>query len=111
MSVTTTADGTRISFDVDEAGEPLLLLAARRGHRRASARHDASAELGRITAPTLVLHGTADAFCPIGNAGLLTAGIPGARLVPFEGARHAYFLEHRPEASERVLGFLAEHPV
>jgi hypothetical protein len=32
--------------------------AARRGHRIASARQDASAALGRIGAPTLVLHGT-----------------------------------------------------
>ena len=92
-------------------GDDTMTAAARRGHRRASARHDASAEIGRITAPTLVLHGTDDAFCPAGNAELLAAGVPGARLALFEGARHAYFLEHRREASGRVLGFLDGHPL
>ena len=43
--------------------------------------HDASAELGRIGAPTLVLHGTDDVFCPAANADLLVKGVPGAKLV------------------------------
>ena len=91
-------------------GDPTMTQAARRGHRIASARHDASAALGRIGAPTLVLHGTADAFCPTGNADLLVAGIAGAALQLFEGARHAYFLEHRAAASAAVLAHLAVHP-
>ena len=91
-------------------GDPTMTQAARRGHRIASARHDASAALGRIGAPTLVLHGTDDAFCPTGNADLLVAGIAGAALQLFEGARHAYFLEHRAAASAAVLAHLAAHP-
>jgi pimeloyl-ACP methyl ester carboxylesterase len=58
-----------------------------------------------------VLHGTDDAFCPPGNADLLVAGIPGAALQLFEGARHAYFLEHRPAASAAVFAHLAIHPM
>jgi pimeloyl-ACP methyl ester carboxylesterase len=85
--------------------------AARRGHRLASAQHDASAELSRIGAPTLVLHGTDDAFCPVGNAELLIKRIAGADLALFDGARHAYFLERREEASQRVVDFLAAHPL
>jgi pimeloyl-ACP methyl ester carboxylesterase len=92
-------------------GEPTMTQAARRGHRIASARHDASAALHRIDAPTLVLHGTDDAFCPAGNADLLVAGITGAQLSWFEGARHAYFLEHRTAASAAVLAHLAAHPL
>lgn len=92
-------------------GDPGMTQAARRGHRLASARHDASAALSRIAAPTLVLHGTDDAFCPPGNADLLVAGIPGAALQLFEGARHAYFLEHRAAASAAVLTHLAAHPL
>ena len=92
-------------------GDPGMTQAARRGHRLASARHDASAVLGRITAPTLVLHGTDDAFCPVANAELLVAGIPRAELRLFEGARHAYFLEHRAAASVPVLAHLAAHPL
>jgi pimeloyl-ACP methyl ester carboxylesterase len=91
-------------------GDPGMTQAARRGHRLASARHDASAALGRVGTPTLVLHGTDDAFCPVGNADLLVAGIPGAALRLFVGARHAYFLEHRAAASAAVLTHLATHP-
>jgi 3-oxoadipate enol-lactonase len=92
-------------------GDPGMTQAARRGHRLASARHDASAALGRIAAPTLVLHGTDDAFCPPGNAALLVAGIAGAALRLFDGARHAYFLEYRAAASAAVLAHLAAHPL
>ena len=62
-------------------------------------------------APTLVLHGTDDTFCPPGNADLLVAGIPGAALRLFEAARHAYFLEHREAASAAVLAHLAGYPL
>jgi 3-oxoadipate enol-lactonase len=48
-------------------------------------------------------------FCPPGNAELLVEGVTGAELVLFDGARHAYFLQHREEASRRVLDFLAGH--
>jgi len=35
--------------------------------------------------------------------------VPGAKLVLLDGARHAYFLELREEASRLVLDFLAEY--
>ncbi|MGI5131813.1 alpha/beta fold hydrolase [Pseudonocardia sp. CA-107938] len=41
--------------------------------------------LPRITAPTLVVHGAADPFFPVGNAEALAAEIPGARLLVVEG--------------------------
>lgn len=92
-------------------GDVGMTSAARRGHRRASAAHDASGRLGEITAPALVLHGDEDLFCPPGNADLLVDAIPGARRVLFGGARHAYFLEQRAEAGRAVLDFLAAHPL
>lgn len=88
-----------------------MRTAARIGHRRASARHDASAELHRITAPTLVLHGTDDTFCPSGNAELLADGIPGAVLTWFPGARHAYFLEFHERAVRAVTDAVEAHPL
>ena len=81
--------------------------AARRAHHAASTGHDASALLPAITAPTLVLHGGDDALTPVGNAAVLAAGIPGARLVVLPGARHGYLEEFRAEASALVAGFLA----
>lgn len=92
-------------------GDPGMSLAARRGHKRASDAHDAWDELPGITAPTLVLHGSADLFSPVDNARRLAARIPGAELVIFEGARHAYFEEFRDQATPAVLDFLARHPL
>ncbi|MFI9818434.1 alpha/beta fold hydrolase [Saccharothrix variisporea] len=92
-------------------GDPDMSLAARRGHKRASDGHDAWDELHRITAPTLVLHGSDDLFTPVGNAERLAARIPGAELVVVEGARHAYFEEFRAQATPPVLDFLARHPL
>jgi 3-oxoadipate enol-lactonase len=87
-------------------GNPTMSASARRGHRRASAEHDAWDALLRIDAPTLVIHGTDDQFCPTGNAALLAERLPRATVRLIEGARHAYFEECRAEASPAVLGFL-----
>ena len=48
-------------------GDPGMSEHARRAHRRASARHDAWAELPTVTAPVLVMHGTADRLTPAAN--------------------------------------------
>ncbi|MBZ4319588.1 alpha/beta fold hydrolase [Streptomyces huiliensis] len=87
-------------------GDPDMPGHARRRHRLASARHDAWDALPRVTAPTLVVHGTEDRFNPTANAHLLAARIPGARTHLIAGGRHAYFDEFRAEASPLVLDFL-----
>jgi pimeloyl-ACP methyl ester carboxylesterase len=46
--------------------------------------------LGDIRAPTLVLHGSADPFFPLGHGEALAREIPGARLVALEGMGHEY---------------------
>jgi pimeloyl-ACP methyl ester carboxylesterase len=76
---------------------------------RAVARHDTYDRLPDIAAPTLVLHGTDDPLLPVGNAHILAERIPGAKLVLFEGARHAYLLEKQAEADAAVLDFLRAH--
>jgi len=88
-------------------GDPAISPLSARRHLRASARHDAYDVLPRIAAPTLVLHGTDDEFVPVVNARLIAERIPDATLRLFESARHAYFEECRPEASQVVLEFLA----
>lgn len=87
-------------------GDPNIAALSARRHLRASARHDAYDVLPEISAPTLVLHGTDDEFAPVVNAHLVAGQVPGAELHLFDGARHAYFEECRPEASRRVLEFL-----
>jgi pimeloyl-ACP methyl ester carboxylesterase len=44
--------------------------------------------LSSITAPTLVIHGTADPMFPLGHGRALAHEIPGARLLTLEGAGH-----------------------
>ncbi|GAA0931602.1 alpha/beta hydrolase [Pseudonocardia zijingensis] len=87
-------------------GDPTMSRQARHQHLLASNGHDAWAELPRITAPTLVLHGDRDDLNPTANAPLLADRIPGARLQLIAGARHAYFEECRDEASAVVREFL-----
>ncbi len=55
-----------------------------------------------ITAPTLILGGTADNVVDHRNADVLAARIPGARVELFEGAGHLFFWEE-PAASVRII--------
>ena len=48
----------------------------------------ARGRLDQITAPTLVIHGTADPLFPYGHAEALVRGIPRAELLPLEGVGH-----------------------
>jgi len=52
---------------------------------------DHTAELGRITAPTLIAWGTGDAFFSIADQMRLRAAIPGARLVIYGGGHAAHW--------------------
>jgi 2-hydroxy-6-oxonona-2,4-dienedioate hydrolase len=65
--------------------------------------------LERITAPTLVLHGTADNVVPPEHARFAASTIPGARLHMVEGGGHLCVVTHKEEAVPVIEGFLAEH--
>lgn len=80
-------------------------------HGQASTAHDLWEQLSSIRAPTLVLQGTDDGLNPPGNASLLAEQIPGAELRFIDGGRHAYYVDHRQEANDIVLEFLARHPL
>jgi 3-oxoadipate enol-lactonase len=55
-----------------------------------------------ITAPTLILSGTADNVVDHRNAEVLATQIPGARVELFEGSGHLFFWE-RPDESVRII--------
>jgi 3-oxoadipate enol-lactonase len=73
----------------------------------ASLGHDAGDRLGEIEAPTLVVHGEADAMIPSANARVIAEAVPDARLELWPEASHLY-LTDEPEADRSVARFLAE---
>jgi len=68
--------------------------------------HDTFDRLPAIQAPTLVMMGTGDRIIMPSSSEVLANGIPGARLVKFEGGSHAFFIEMRGEFNRVVLDFL-----
>lgn len=58
--------------------------------------------LHQIAAPTLVIHGGSDQLVPPGNAELIAARIPGARLVIIPQASHI-FITDQPELSRQAI--------
>ena len=64
--------------------------------------------LGEIKAPTLVVHSRDDEVCPVSEARLLAAGIPGAQFVELDSRNHI-LLEDEPawaRFQEVVLDFM-----
>ena len=63
-------------------------------------------DLGDLTMPTLVVHGTQDVVLDPDNARVLADGLPDAELVFFEGAGHLLFWEQPDRFVEVVTDFL-----
>ena len=63
------------------------------------------AELPKITAPTLVIHGTEDPILPYSHGVATADAIPGARLLTMESVGHEI---PRP-LNDRVIGAILEH--
>ena len=71
----------------------------------AAAAHNAFERLGKITAPTLVVHGEQDVVVPPTNGVLLAERIPGARLRLWPRAGHLYIVDE-PRADREIARFL-----
>ncbi|HWN33640.1 MAG TPA: alpha/beta fold hydrolase [Pseudonocardia sp.] len=69
---------------------------------QAALAHDTADRLTGVTAPTLVLHGTADEGILAANGERIAALIPGARLVLFDGVGHLFWLEE-PDRTVELL--------
>jgi pimeloyl-ACP methyl ester carboxylesterase len=70
--------------------------------------HDTWDRLPKVSAPTLVLHGSDDGIVPLANGRALAARIPNARLKVYDGARHVFFIERAAQFNADVLAFLAD---
>lgn len=75
----------------------------------AGARFDASRNVGEITSPTLVIHGTEDRYVPVANAVALAEAIPNAKLRILDGAGHLVFIEQAKEVNKEIISFLKPH--
>jgi pimeloyl-ACP methyl ester carboxylesterase len=74
-------------------------------------RHDASARLATLKAPTLILTGDADRVVPPHHSDELHRLIPGSELVKLPGGSHGFNIENPDEFNRLVLEFLAHHPL
>lgn len=81
-------------------------LAAYQRQLAAVAGHDAGGRLGQVRIPVLILHGGRDRVVPVGNAHLLAARIPGARVHVFPDAGHLFLWECADEANRMLIEFL-----
>ncbi len=68
--------------------------------------HDASARLGQIRVPTLVVHGDVDPLVPVANGKYLAEHIPGARLILYADTGHIPITERADDYNRDVLAFL-----
>jgi pimeloyl-ACP methyl ester carboxylesterase len=72
---------------------------------KAEMAHDSKSRLTEIRAPTLVIGGSKDYYCPVERLRETAAGIPNARLVLYEGKGHMIMGKR---FDEDVLAFLNE---
>jgi pimeloyl-ACP methyl ester carboxylesterase len=71
-------------------------------------RTDFRADVAKVTVPTLVIHGDADAIVPFEVSGKRSAQlIQGAQLVVVEGGPHGFNVSHPQEFNQALLAFLA----
>jgi pimeloyl-ACP methyl ester carboxylesterase len=67
-------------------------------------------EIARISAPTLIADGTDDQKVPLANDHILARLIPGARLVLYADAGHAFLFQDWTRFAPLVESFLTGHP-
>lgn len=66
---------------------------------------DHSVELGGIKAPTLIVWGDRDAFCPRNDQDALAAAIAGSKLLVYHGAGHALHWEEPERFAADLVAF------
>lgn len=67
---------------------------------------DVRSLLGRVAAPTLVLHSSGDRWTPAAAARFTADAIPGARLVEYDSDNHLIFCDHVDEKLAEIENFV-----
>ncbi|KQQ03659.1 MULTISPECIES: alpha/beta fold hydrolase [unclassified Rathayibacter] len=99
-------DEARVRRISDTAFDRSIDLSAGSNHWAIPSASGTREELGRITAPTLVVHGTEDPLFPLGHGEALAREITGARLLPVAGLGHQF---PPPETWSLLVPALLEH--
>ena len=94
---------------IDEWAEKLPTpLFAQVHQSSATGEFDSEAELSKITAPTLILHGDHDLAVPTKNGELLAERIPNSKLKVIKDAAHFVIIEKYEEFNNEVMKFIDE---
>jgi pimeloyl-ACP methyl ester carboxylesterase len=72
--------------------------------------HTSYDRLGEIKAPTLVVHGDADALVPAANGEIIHGRIAGSSMHIIQGAGHCFFWEKPEESADVIVEFLSRVP-
>lgn len=91
-----------LAYDALRAGPRTLLRISRE-----LIAHDASEDLARITAPTLLIWGRRDSLVPPAAGDAIRRAMPHAELVVIEGAGHVVMYDRALEFNGAVLSFFA----
>lgn len=83
-------------------------LYARGNQAAATVEFNVEEELGQVSVPTLIVHGTNDLIVPPQNAEMLADKISTSRLVLIEGGPHLTFIEYYEKFNNAVLSFVNE---
>jgi pimeloyl-ACP methyl ester carboxylesterase len=67
---------------------------------------DRTADLGRVTVPTLVIHGSDDALVNVSGGRATAAAVPGAELLVVEGMGHDFPQEKWAEITDRITALI-----
>lgn len=99
------AHDDELQYWIDNGGR--VSPATARAYTEVALGADTRPILGRITAPTLILHSTGDRWTPIAGARLMAAGMPAARLVEYDSDSHLVFTDHLTEKLAEIEAFVA----
>jgi len=100
-------DGASLRELVRRDVERARNIASSENHGLAAEGEVPSAPLSSISVPTLVIHGTADPMFPLEHGQALADEIPGARLLPLDGAGHGVERADWETIARAVLGHTA----
>jgi pimeloyl-ACP methyl ester carboxylesterase len=81
-----------------------------KAHVRGLLEADVPTDTGTITAPTLILWGDKDAFCPRSDQDALLAAIPGSELVVYPGTGHCPHWEQVERVAAELTAFTTALP-